>query len=314
MTSAYFSRSFLASVFLSLIGPVVAAEPLCELHKGDHLAIVGSGLADRQQHHGWFEALIHKAYPDADLTIRNLGFAADEINLHPRSQDVPPTEWFLAMKKGDSTPPGNPGIIYKAGTDFGADVIFAYWGFNESFRGPEGLADFKSNLDQYINKMQAANFSGKGAPRLVFFSPIAHEDLKDPNYSDGAKNNVNLALYTQAMAEVCKAKNVPFVDLFAPSKAIFDKTEKALTINGIHLTEEGDKLLAPIQFEAVFGKKPVSTADPAVAKIRDAVLEKNYEWSHRYRTVDQFNIFGQRSRIAYEGVTNAKILGQESKD
>ncbi len=26
-----------------------------ELHKGDHIAIVGSGLADRQQHHGWLE-------------------------------------------------------------------------------------------------------------------------------------------------------------------------------------------------------------------------------------------------------------------
>jgi azurin/glucose/arabinose dehydrogenase len=311
MTSAYFSRSFLASVFLSLIGSVFAAEPLCELKKGDHLAIVGSGLADRQQHHGWFEALIHKAYPDADLTIRNLGFAADEINLHPRSQDVPPTEWFLAMKKGDSTPPGNAGIIYKAGTDFGADVIFAYWGFNESFRGPEGLAEFKNNLDQYIGKMQAANFSGKGAPRLVFFSPIAQEDLKDPNYSDGAKNNVNLALYTQAMAEVCKAKNVPFVDLFEPSKAIFDKTEKVLTINGVHLTEEGDKLLAPVQFKAVFGKEPAATTDKTVVKIRDAVLLKNAEWHHRYRTVDQFNIYGDRSRIAYEGVTNAKILGQE---
>jgi hypothetical protein len=30
-----------------------------ELQKGDHVAIVGSGLADRQQHHGWLEALIH---------------------------------------------------------------------------------------------------------------------------------------------------------------------------------------------------------------------------------------------------------------
>jgi len=28
-------------------------------------------------------------------------------------------------------------------------------------------------------------------------------------------------------------------------------------------------------------------------KIREAVLEKNVQWHHRYRTVDQFNIFGQ---------------------
>jgi hypothetical protein len=70
-------------------------------------------------------------------------------------------------------------------------------------------------------------------------------------------------------------------------------------------------LLAPVQFEAVFGKHPISTDEPSIAKIRDAVLKKNYEWSHRYRTVDQYNIYGDRSRIAYEGVTNAQILCQE---
>ncbi len=291
--------------------PAFAGEPLLQLRKGDHIAIVGSGLADRQQQQAWFEALIHKAYPAADLTIRNLGFAADEVNVHPRSKDVPPTEWFLAMKKGDSTPPGKPDVIYKAGTDFGADVILAYWGFNESFRGPQGLEDFKKNLDDYLTKQLAANYSGHGAPQIILFSPIAQEDLHNPNFTDGEENNRNLGLYTQAMADVAKAKNVPFVNLFAPSRELYQKAGHALSINGIHLTDEGDKLLAPIQFKAVFGKEPESTDDPSVAKIRDAVLLKNTEWQHRYRTVDQYNIFGDRSRIAYEGVTNATILNEE---
>ena len=287
-----------------------AGEPILEFHKGDHVAIVGSGLADRQQHHAWFEALIHKEFAEHDLTIRNLGFAADEVNVHPRSDEVPKTEWFLSMKKGDSTP-GDPRVIYKAGTDFGADVILAYWGFNESFQGPQGLEAFKKNLGVYLDNLKSANFSGEGAPRIVLFSPIAHENLRNPSFSNGEDNNRNIGLYTQAMAEVAKSKDIPFVDLFKPSTDLYQKATRPLTINGIHLTEEGDRLLAPIQFEAVFGKKPVSTEDPTVVKIRDAVLDKNYEWSHRYRTVDQFNIFGQRSRIAYEGITNAKILGQE---
>ena len=131
---------------LACAAHAVAAEPLVELKKGDHIAIVGSGLADRQQHHAWLEALIHRAYPELDLTVRNLGFAADEVNVKPRSADVPATEWFLAMKKGDSTKPGDPKVVYKAGTDFGADVLFAYWGFNESFRGPGGLPKLKEDL------------------------------------------------------------------------------------------------------------------------------------------------------------------------
>jgi azurin/glucose/arabinose dehydrogenase len=286
-----------------------ASEALLQFKKGDHVAIVGSGLADRQQHQAWFESLIHKAFPADQLTIRNFGFAADEITKSPRSDGVPPLEWYLAMKKGDTKV--NDKLHYYAGTDFGADVVLAYWGFNESFKGPEGLEEFKQNLNAYLTKLLASNYSGEGAPRVVLFSPIAHEDLKDSNHSNGAANNVNLKLYTAAMAEVAKANRVPFVDLFRPSLTLFEKTATPLSINGIHLTEAGDKALAPIQFKAVFGTDPTSTEDPAVAKIRTAILEKNKQWHGRYRTVDQYNIYGSRGLLEYAGVSNNKILGQE---
>ena len=307
---ATFQRG-LAGACLVLLGQATAAEPLVQLRQGDHLAIVGSGLADRQQHHGWLEALIHRTHPKSGLTIRNLGFAGDEINVHPRSADVPPIEYFLAMKKGKVTADGKPGVVYQAGADFGAEVIFAYWGFNESFRGPAGLEPFKRDLADYLDAQLAAKYNGESAPRLVLFSPIAHENLKSPDFSDGEANNANLALYTAAMAEVAKAKGVPFVDLFTPSRELFAKASTPLTINGIHLTEEGDRQLAPVQFKALFGTAPPAVTDPQVAKIRAAVIVKNTEWHHRYRTVDQFNIYGDRSRGSYEGVTNAETLGQE---
>ena len=300
----------------ALLATASAAEPLLQLKKGDHIAIVGSGLADRQQHQAWFEALVHQSFPELQLTVRNFGFAADEINVHPRSDGVPPLEWYLAMKKGDTKI--NEKLHYYAGTDFGADVILAYWGFNESFRGPEGLEDFKKNLTTYLSQQLAANYSGHGAPRIVLFSPIGHEDLHSPDYSNGAANNLNLKLYTAAMAEVAQALKVPFVDLFHPSMALYGKAAAPLTINGVHLTDEGDKQLAPVQFKAVFGTDPATTADPAVAKIRAAVLDKNTEWHHRYRTVDQFNIYGDRGVLDYKDVkdpnnlvTNNLILGQE---
>ena len=292
---------------------VVAAQPAfaekLELQKGDHIAFVGSGLADRQQHHAWLETLIHKAYPDHNLTVRNLGFATDEVNLHPRSDDVPSTEYFLNMTPGLLTPnPAKPDIIYTSGADFHANVVFAYWGFNESFKGAAGLDSFKNELDAYLKNLASTDF-GKGKPRVVLFSPIAQENLKSPHFSDGSANNANLALYTKAMADVAKTNGIQFVDLFAASQEIFAKATHPLTINGIHLTEEGDKALAPMQFKAIFGKD--ATVDASLETLRAAVLEKNVQWHHRYRTVDQFNIFGGRSRIAYSGVTNAKILGQE---
>ncbi len=322
------------SLLLTLALGVTALHAQIQLKKGDHIAIVGSGLADRQQHHAWLESLIHKAYPDLELTVRNLGFAADEVNVHPRSNEVPTTEYFLGLKKGDvqvkaggarvltvsqfveqpsdaQVMAGGADVTYKAGTDFHASVILAYWGFNESFKGEAGLEEFKKNLDTYLKTQLGADY-GAGAPKIVLLSPIAHENMKDPtNFPDGAANNKNLALYTAAMSAVAQANKVPFVNLFHASHTMYAQSSHPLTINGIHLTEEGDKRLAPIQFKALFGKDAPNADDPMVAKIRDAVLEKNVQWHHRYRTVDQYNIYGQRSRIKYEGVDNATILGEE---
>ena len=302
----------LALTFTCATALFAAAPANLELKKGDEIAIVGSGLADRQQHHAWLETLIHKAYPDLDLTVRNLGFAADEVNVHPRSDEVPTTEYFLGMRKGDTAVKvGKTDVIYKAGTDFSANVILAYWGFNESFKGEAGLESFKKALDEYLKKQLAADY-GKGHPRIVLLSPIAHENVKNPtDYPDGAANNKNLAHYSKAMADVAKANDVQFIDLFTPSQQLYARAARPLTINGIHLTEEGDKQLAPVQFKALFGKEAPSTTDPTLAKLREAVLEKNVQWHHRYRTVDQYNIYGQRSRIKYSGVDNATIVGEE---
>ena len=64
MTFTRLSTVHLAAACLFSSGPLFAAEPLVQLKKGDQVAIVGSGLADRQQHHAWLETLIHRAYPE----------------------------------------------------------------------------------------------------------------------------------------------------------------------------------------------------------------------------------------------------------
>src|SRR5688500_4948046 len=62
----------------SIASPAIAAERLT-LNKGDHIAIVGNTLAERMQHHGWLETLIHARFPQHELVFRNLGYPGDEI-------------------------------------------------------------------------------------------------------------------------------------------------------------------------------------------------------------------------------------------
>src|SRR5436190_1111687 len=81
---------------------------------------------------------------------------------------------------------------------------------------------------------------GNGAPRLVLFGPIANEKLSDPNMPDPKANNENLREYSAVMAEVAKANQVPFVDLFSRSQELYAlaaKRGQSLTFNSFLLTE-----------------------------------------------------------------------------
>ena len=256
-----------------------AAEPTLQLKQGDHVAIVGNALPDRMQHDGWLESLIVAQHPELDLTIRNLAAPGDEVVTRHRSENFgTPSDWLKRTE---------------------ADVVLAFFGFNESFAGEPGLEKFKSDLGNYLKETKAMDYSGKGAPRIVLLSPIANEKPLDPNFEVPAANNENLARYTRAMAEVAAANGVGFVDLFSPSRALLEQTReqnRPATINGIHLNEEGNRQLAPVIFRGLFGKEPPAGDH---SKLRAAVNEKNREWHQRYRTVDGYNVYGGRSALAY---------------
>ena len=97
-----------------------------------------------------------------------------------------------------------------------------------------------------IDRYRGLQPNGKSAPRIVLFSPIANEDLKTPNLPDGSANNARLALYAAAIKEVAEVKKTDFVELFESTKKLYETVDAPQTINGIHLTEEGNRHLAEI--------------------------------------------------------------------
>ena len=290
------SNAFVLLLAGTVVGHAQAPAKLA-LKPGDHIAIIGNTLPDRMQHSGYLETLLYAREPQLDLVVRNLAVAGDEIVTRHRSENFgSPDDW---LKKTE------------------ADVIFAFFGFNESFKGYAGLEKFRADLDKFLKHTLASNYSGKGAPGLVLFSPIANEKHVDPNFPDPQPNNANLSDYTAAMAEVARANGVPFVDLFGPSQQLYAEAAKqgrSLTINGLHLSDAGDKLLAPVIFHELFGE-PAPTAN--YEKLRAAVNEKNAQWHARYRTVDGYNVYGGRSKLSYESgkggpkISNYQIMQQE---
>lgn len=268
------------------------------LNLGARIAFIGNGLADRMQHAGALETLIHAKYPKHELVFRNLAVTGDEIVARARSKDFgTPDEWLSRT---------------------GTDVIFAFFGFNESFAGPAGLTKFKADLAAFLSDTRSKNYGTHGVPHIVLFSPIANENLSDRNYAIPADNNRNLALYAAAMAKVARDRaGVTFIDLFAPSQKLYAEAAaqgRALTFNGLHLTAAGDAALAPVIFKTLFGESaPVGN----FTALQTAVTAKNQEWHARYRTMDGFNVYGDRSKLAYESakdkpkLTNNQIMQEE---
>jgi len=282
----------LAVVFSFSANHAVSAEPLLQLKPNDHISYIGNTTADRMQHHVWLETYIHTLHPEHKLVIRNLGFSGDEVKTRPRSANFGgPDQWLTKNK---------------------TDVVLGFFGYNEALHGEAGLATFQKECAAMLDGMLAQKYNGSSAPRIVMFSPIAHENLNTPNLPDGSANNKNLAAYTAAMQAICKAKGVPFVDLFNPSKKLYADADKPLTMNGIHLLDHGNRALADVIIESLFGEKSKFTiSERKILSLREAVLEKNLHWFSRYRVVDGYNVFGGRSKLAWFGQSNADVMMRE---
>jgi hypothetical protein len=232
------------------------------------------------QHDGWLETYLYTRFPKHNLVFRNLGFSGDELTLRLRSASFGSPDFWLTHTK--------------------ADVIFAFFGYNESFQGEAGLDKFKKDLDSFIKNTLGQKYNGSSAPRLVLFSPIAHENMRDSNLPNGMENNQRIEMYARAMAEVARANTVPLVDLYSPTNELYANAAKPLTINGVHLNEQGNRQLAEVIDKVLFAGQAEPKRDPKVMeKIRQAVLDANFHWFNRYRTVDGYSIYGGRADLKF---------------
>lgn len=256
--------------------------------KGDVVAILGNGLADRMQHDGWMETLLQSQLIDQQVRFRTMSASGDRPNIYPRSSGHMSMTAYLQHVK--------------------PTVVCAFFGYNESFDGkPE---DYKQQLLAFVKNTRGAKPDGANFPRIVLFSPIAFEDTRNPNLPDGKVQNVRLAAYTRATEAAAKEAGVAYVDLFHPTLELFQKSTHPLTINGAHLSEEGNRQVAEVIARELLGK-PVQSSG-TMEPLRQAVLDKNLHWWNRYRASDGNDVWGSRSTLKFvNDQSNADVLQPE---
>lgn len=275
-----------AAVQLVFAAPSKAAEPF-QFRANDVVAIYGNGLADRMQHDPWVEANLQAQLAGKQISFRNMSFAGDMVNKRPRNKGFTNDAEYLQH--------------------VGPSVVFVFYGYNESFAGPTGVAAYQGELVKLVERYTALRKEKGVDLRFVFFSPIAYENKGDRHLPDGIELNENLALYTEATKLAAEQTGQAFVDLFHTSQELYRSSTDRFTLNGIHLNAKGYLGLSKIISAALTGSNSEAKDD-----LYKAVEDKNWHWHNRYHATDGNDIWGGRSGLKFvDGQSNADVLKHE---
>jgi plastocyanin len=273
---------------LLLAVPALAQLPL-ELKPGTRIALIGNSLFDRMRDDGQFEALMHQRFAGEKLVFRNLSWSADEVALRPR--------------------PDGFGDLNQHLTEHKADVILAAFGFNESFKGEKGLAEFETLLKAFLIELKAHRYNGTSEPKIVLVSPTAaekpHEHL-----------NAQIEIYSNAMAKVAKAEGVAFADVRSTGfQPVNERVENSFyTTNGVHLNTAGYAAFA----ERLYNQLTQETPPKLNEAVRAAVVEKEDKFFQHYRPLNYYYIKGGRMEpygvINFPGELKKLLQMTEARD
>jgi mono/diheme cytochrome c family protein/glucose/arabinose dehydrogenase len=275
------------------------SDPTLTFNKGEHIVIIGNNLASRMMDYPYFETELYLRYPDSLLYIRNFGDGGNTSGFRPHSARphpwaFPGAESFQNELAKHSDSQGH----FEAPDEWlqrhQADLILAFFGYNESFAGEEGLENFKSELNAFVQHTLRQQYNGKSSPKLALLSPIAFEDLSHKyDIPNGIIENQHLEMYASAIKEVAEMNKVYFVDLFAPSKKWYQKYSEDLTIDGFQLNQKGYQVLGAYLADQLFGKVKTKREELR-EKVHAAVEEKNWMWHNDFKIPNGVHVYGRR--------------------
>lgn len=277
-------------------GSYTSLQPLVE---GDRIVLIGNNLCSRMMNFGYFETELYQRFPEHNLTIRNLCDGGNTAGFRPHPGRVSP--WAFPGADSFYTELAQPS--YSQGhfetpdewlTRLRADIIVAFFGFNESFSGPEGVTSFEAEMEAFVQHTLSQSYNGNTSPGLILVSPIAFEDLSHQfDLPDGKLENDHLSTYTDAIERVAKRNELPFIDVFSASKKWYRRSLEPLTIDGSQLTQAGYALLGASIVDQGFGGKHQLDRQVRPALL-NAVRDKNWFWHNDYKIPNGVHVYGRR--------------------
>ncbi|MGB3152486.1 MAG: PVC-type heme-binding CxxCH protein [Maribacter sp.] len=288
----------MGSFLLFFISCSEKQKPLVQIKPHSNIVLIGNNLGSRMLNYGYFETGMHLRHQKDSLIIRNMCDGGDTPGFRPHSARNSPWAFPSAEKYQTELAKnsGSEGVFPSPDewlSNVKTDILIAFFGYNESFNGEDGLENFKEELDAFINHTKKQKYNGKSAPQLVIVSPISFENLsKDADLPDGKVENQNLSMYTTGMKLVCADNKVPFIDMYQISSNWF-KESSNMTIDGSQLSQKGYEKFASHLVKELTGDLS-NAPDNHRKMVNDAVNEKNFFWHNDYKIPNGVHVYGRR--------------------
>ena len=266
------------TAFLALLGSVSQAQSeSLDLRDGDRVVFVGGTFIERMQQYGYLEALLTVAHPDKHITFRNLGWSGDTV-------------WGESRALFGSQADGYARLI-KDVKEAKPSVLVICYGANEAHAGSAGLPRFVDGLNHLLDDLSDTR------ARVILLSPYAYQ-AGPPGVPTPSAYNSQLKLYCGAIEQTAAKRHLQYVSLFdlldALRKPTGDASSRAVTENGLHLTEAGYRQAA-FEIARRLGvdtpKLKFVTADERLTELLATIQLKNELYFHRYRPQNETYLF-----------------------
>jgi len=242
----------------AVLAPCVRVRPIpagLRLNPGARVAIVGDGLALGMARHGYLETALHLAFPSSNLSVRSFAWEGFRV-------DATGTELAGELDA------------------FGPDLILLCSGFNESFDGPERVAEFGKALRARCATWGRSNSPQKRSVTIELIPPVPYLQ-NSPGMPDEAGANQRLAPYAQEMRSLAgDSEGVGCLDIAPVFTDLAFELSGDVSRDGRRLNRRGHWLLATLAASRLgLPQGQRSPEDPAMAEnFRQLVIRKEMAW------------------------------------
>ena len=270
-----------ASAFESIPVPL-------ELKDGDRVVLIGGTFIERAQRYGWLETAMQLRFPEANFTVRNLGWSADTVFAESRGIFDAPAKGYERM--------------IKQVRDIKPTVIILNYGANEAFKGPDYLDTFIAQYGKLIDDLSSTE------AEFVLVSPLPLWKMQAP-LPDPDRFNEFRRTYAEAISELAGQKQARFADMMVALDALIEHGNAPggprISEDGVTLTVAGNRLVADYFVRAVFHSAAEAQSEEDTDELREAIVKKNVMYFHHWRPQNVTYLFLFRK---HEQGNNAKEI------